>query len=87
MSLEVALSRLSEDVAWLGCEGVVAGCSAGGGGGAVVGQCKLRVLVRGDFLCEALEHLEATGEDKQRPIRLKLEEFWASEVCYSPPFA
>jgi hypothetical protein len=39
----------------------------------------LRVLVRGDFLCEALEHMEATlGKDNN--ILLKLEEFWASEV-------
>ena len=38
------------------------------------------MLVRGDFLCEALEHLEATREDKDS-LTLKLEEFWASEVC------
>ncbi len=35
--------------------------------------------MRGDFLCEALEHME-TMEGKENNIRLKLEEFWASEV-------
>ncbi len=40
----------------------------------------LRLLVRGDFLCEALEILkEETGD--QIPL-LAIEEFWASEDYY-----
>ena len=37
---------------------------------------KLRVLVRGDFLCEALEYI--SDQIKETPT-LKLEEFWSSE--------
>ena len=36
----------------------------------------LKVLVRGDFLCEALEYINA--HDKKKPI-FALEEFWSSE--------
>jgi hypothetical protein len=38
------------------------------------------VLVRGDFLCEALEQLEMDRKKGDKNIILKLEEFWASEV-------
>ena len=37
---------------------------------------KLKVLVRGDFLCEALEYIN--DHAKKKPV-LQLEEFWSSE--------
>lgn len=39
---------------------------------------RLRILVRGDFLCEALENLESSGKIPN----LALEEFWSSEQYF-----
>ena len=40
---------------------------------------KLKVLVRGGFLCEALEYIEQTIK---KPPLLEIEEFWSSEEYY-----
>ena len=44
----------------------------------------LRVLVRGDFLCEALEVLAGESHDRgeAEPPKLLLEEFWSSEEYF-----
>ncbi len=43
----------------------------------------LRVLVRGDFLCEALEALKQDCEEEgTEPPELPLEEFWSSEQYF-----
>ena len=44
------------------------------------GLKSLRLLVRGDFLCEALEVLKDETGDQIPP--LAIEEFWASEDYY-----
>ena len=42
---------------------------------------KLKVLPRGDFLCDALEWID-WEEEKSKKRKFKIKNFWASEVYY-----
>ena len=55
------------------------GISVEGYAAIIMKLCHLKLLVRGGFLCEALEHV--ASENSKLPI-LPLEEFWSSEEYF-----